>query len=156
MVNASNKVKCPLLWEFWIYNFSRINFRKGICWKHIRNECLFSEDMGEWIRARNKQIVREQLCGSRSDLFVLASDSFPMNPEKKTLIRLLPQLSICLCTEFCFQLISKTFTHIEFSIFLHVIFIQSKIASHSEKLNEILTWLDSFSLLCQQTRAVVY
>ena len=40
---------------------------------------------GEWIVARNKQIEREPLRGSR-DLFVPRYDSFPMNPEKKTLI----------------------------------------------------------------------
>ena len=38
---------------------------------------------GEWIVARNKQIVREPLRGSR-DLFVPRYDLFPMNPEKKT------------------------------------------------------------------------
>ena len=35
--------------------------------------------------ARNKQIAREPLCGSR-DLFVPHYDSFPMNPEEKTLV----------------------------------------------------------------------
>ena len=38
-----------------------------------------------WIVVRNKQIAREPLRGSR-DLFVPRYDSFPMNPEKKTLI----------------------------------------------------------------------
>ena len=37
---------------------------------------------GDWIVARNKQIVREPLRGSR-DLFVPRYNSFPMNPEKK-------------------------------------------------------------------------
>ena len=51
----------------------------------LRNECLFFWVHGEWIVARNKQIGREPLRGSR-DLFVPCYDSFPMNPEKKTLI----------------------------------------------------------------------
>ena len=37
---------------------------------------------GEWIEARNKQIEREPLRGSR-DLFVPRYDSFPKNPEKR-------------------------------------------------------------------------
>ena len=48
----------------------------------IRNECLFFWVHGEWIVARNKQIGREPLRGSR-DLFVPCYDSFPMNTEKK-------------------------------------------------------------------------
>ena len=48
---------------------------------------LFFWVHGEWIVARNKQIEREPLRGSR-DLFVprYRNDSFPMNQEKKTLI----------------------------------------------------------------------
>ena len=41
--------------------------------------------MGVWIVARDKQITREPLRGSR-DLFVRATIHTPMNPEKKTLI----------------------------------------------------------------------
>ena len=37
---------------------------------------------GVWIVARNKQITREPLRGSR-DLFVPRYDSYPMNPEKR-------------------------------------------------------------------------
>ena len=88
VINTSNEVKSPLLWEFWIYNFSPENLRKGSLFGsivNIRNECLFFWVHGEWIVARNKQIVREPLRGSR-DLFVPRYDSFPMNPEKKTLI----------------------------------------------------------------------
>ena len=46
---------------------------------------FFSGFMGNESLARNKQIGREPLRGSR-DLFVPRYDSFPMNPEKKTLI----------------------------------------------------------------------
>ena len=87
VINTSNEVKCPLLWEFWIYNFSRIILESVFVGNivNIRNECLFFWVHGEWIVARNKQITREPLRGSR-DLFVPRYDSFPMNPEKKTLI----------------------------------------------------------------------
>ena len=46
----------------------------------LRNECLFFLVHGEWIVARDKQIV--VLVG----LFVPRYDSFPMNQEKKALI----------------------------------------------------------------------
>ena len=84
VINTSNEVKCPLLWEFWIYNFSRRILVRVFVGSivNIRNECLFVWVHGEWIVARNKQIVREPLRGSH-DLFVPRYDSFPMNPEKR-------------------------------------------------------------------------
>ena len=50
---------------------------------HLRNECLLFWVHGEWIVARDKQIACLEFT---SDLFVPRYDSFPMNPEKKTLI----------------------------------------------------------------------
>ena len=84
VINTSNEVKCSLLWEFLIYNFSRRILESVFVGSivNIRNECLFVWIHGEWIVARNKQIVREPLRGSR-DLFVPRYDSFPMNPEKR-------------------------------------------------------------------------
>ena len=56
-------------------------------WGHncLKNECLFFWAHGEWIVAQDKQTAwtAKQFSG---DLFVLRSHSFPMNPEKKTLI----------------------------------------------------------------------
>ena len=84
VINTSNEAKFSLLWEFWIYNLSwRILERVFVgSIVNIRNECLFFWVHGEWIVARNKQIAREPLRGSR-DLFVPRYDSFPMNPEKR-------------------------------------------------------------------------
>ena len=83
-INTSIEVQCPLLWEFWIYNFSQRILERVYVESivNIRNECLFSGFMGEWIVARNKQIIREPLRGSR-DLFVPRYDSFPHEPRKK-------------------------------------------------------------------------
>ena len=52
---------------------------------HLRNECLFFWVHGEWIVARDKQIAWTAKRFS-ADVFVPRYDSFPMNPEKKTLI----------------------------------------------------------------------
>ena len=83
VINTSNEVKCPLLWEFWIYNFSRRILERVFVVRivNIRNECLFSGSW-EWIVARNKQIDREPLRGSR-DLFVPRYDSFPWTQKKR-------------------------------------------------------------------------
>ena len=60
VIKTSNEFKCPLLWEIWMYNFSRrileMVFVGSIV--NIRNECLFFWVHGEWIVARNKQMVR--------------------------------------------------------------------------------------------------
>ena len=53
-------------------------FAQRFC--HLRNECLFFWVHGEWIVARDKPIA------CLGDLFVLRYDSFPMNPEKQTLV----------------------------------------------------------------------
>ena len=84
VINTSNEVKNPLLWEFWIYNFSLRILERVLGWKHCKYKewVSFFWVHGEWIVARNKQIGREPLRGSR-DLFVPRFDSFPMNPEKK-------------------------------------------------------------------------
>ena len=92
VINTSNEVKCRLLWEFLIYNFSRRILERVFVGSivNIRNECLFVWVHGEWIVARNKQIVREPLRSSRDlfvprydsrfsdDLFVPRYDPFPM------------------------------------------------------------------------------
>ena len=69
-----NEFKCRLLREFWIHNF-RQRLERVIVGSivNMKNECLFSWFMGEWIVARNKQIAREPLL-----------DIFPVNPEKDT------------------------------------------------------------------------
>ena len=87
VINTSNEVKSPLLWEFWIYNFSLRILERVLRWNHCKYKewVSFFWVHGEWIVARNKQIGREPLRGSR-DLFVPCYDSFPMNPGKKTLI----------------------------------------------------------------------
>ena len=43
VIYTSNEVKFPLLWEFWIYNFSRRKLEKFFVGSivNIRNECLF-------------------------------------------------------------------------------------------------------------------
>ena len=64
VINTSNEVKCPLLLEFWIYNFSRRILVRVFVGSivNIRNECLFVWVHGEWIVARNKQIVTRFVC----------------------------------------------------------------------------------------------
>ena len=70
-------------------NFEFITFSRRILERvfvgsivNIRNECIFFWVHGKWIIARNKQIAREPLRGSR-DLFFPRYDSFPHEPRKK-------------------------------------------------------------------------
>ena len=83
LISTSNEVKCPLRWKFWINNFSRSILERVVGnIVNIRNEFLFFWVYGVWIVARNKQITREPLRGSR-DLFVPRYVSYPMNPKKR-------------------------------------------------------------------------
>ena len=72
VINTSNEVKCRFLWGFLIYNFSRRILVRVFVGSivNIRNECLFVWVHGEWIVARNKQIVENrfavhEICLSR-------------------------------------------------------------------------------------------
>ena len=75
VIYTSNEVKCQLLWEFWIYNFSRRILGRvfvGII-KHIRNKCLFSGFMGnESYRGTNKssknRFAVHAICLSRTTI----------------------------------------------------------------------------------------
>ena len=89
VINKSNEIKCPLLWEFWIYNFSRIILER-VCFEsivNIRNECLFFWVHGKWILAWNKQIgwaCNKQIAASRFTPFVCPVLQFiPQEPRKK-------------------------------------------------------------------------
>ena len=57
----------------------------------LRNECLFSLFMGmNQSAGQTNRVNREAVS---DDLFVPCSDSFPMNPEKKTLIPYIDNVS---------------------------------------------------------------
>ena len=87
MIDASNEVKGLLPRVFWIYNFSWIILGRVLIVNCIVKglNAFFSGFMGEWVRAWNKHIVQELLCGS-CDLFVPCSYSFPhkSHPQKDT------------------------------------------------------------------------
>ena len=72
---------------FWSIKFSvSVSMDRNESYQYyLRNECLFFWVHGEWIVARDKQIAWTAKRFS-ADLFVPRYDSFPMNPEKKTLI----------------------------------------------------------------------
>ena len=49
VINTSNEVKSPLLWEFWIYNFSLRILERVLGWKHCKYKewvSFFSGFMG--------------------------------------------------------------------------------------------------------------
>ena len=84
MINTSNEVKCPLLWEFWIYNFSRRILERVLVRNivNIRNECLFFCVHGEWIVAREQ--TNRSRTASRFTRFVCPALPFiPHEPRKK-------------------------------------------------------------------------
>ena len=66
-------------------NCDHLSARVLVLHVHLRNECLFFWVHGEWIKARDKQIAWTAKRFS-DDLFVPRLDSFPINPEKKTFI----------------------------------------------------------------------
>ena len=69
VINTSNEVKCPLLPEFWIYNFSRRILERVFVRRivNITNECLFSGFMGnESERGTNKS--PKAICLSRAPI----------------------------------------------------------------------------------------
>ena len=68
VINTSIEVKCPLLWEFWLYNLPRRILERvfvgGIV--NIRNECLFS--LGSWGMNRSAEQTNRTICLSRATI----------------------------------------------------------------------------------------
>ena len=79
VINTSNEVKCPLLWKFWIYNFSRRNLERIFVGSiiNIRNECHFF-----WIHGEQTNRTRT---ASRFTRFVCPAQRFipPWTPQIK-------------------------------------------------------------------------
>ena len=87
VINTSIEAKCPLLWEFWIYNFSRRILERVFVGSivNIRNECLFS--LGSWGMNRSAEQTNRTRNASRFTRFVCPALRFiPHEPRKKTLI----------------------------------------------------------------------
>ena len=86
VINTSNEVKCRLLWEFWINNFSRRILERVLVGNivNIRNECLF---LGSWGINRSAEQTNHTRTASRFTRFVRSALRFiPHEPRKKTLI----------------------------------------------------------------------
>ena len=84
VINTSNEVKCPLLWEFRIYNFSRRILERVVVGSivNIRNECLFFLD--SWGMNRSAEQTNRSRTASRFTRFVCPALRFiPHEPRKK-------------------------------------------------------------------------
>ena len=84
MINTTNEVKCPLLWIFWIYNFSRRILEKVFVGSivNIRNECLFFLD--SWGMNRSAEQTNRSRTALRFTRFVCPALRFiPHEPRKK-------------------------------------------------------------------------
>ena len=83
-INTSIEVKCPLLWEFWIYNLPRRILERVFIGSivNIRNECLFS--LGLWGMNRCTEQTNRTRTASRFTQFVCPALRFiPHEPRKK-------------------------------------------------------------------------
>ena len=84
VINTSNEVKCPLLWVFWINNFSRRILERVLVGNivNISNECLFF--LGSWGMNRSAEQTNHPRTASRFTRFVCPALRFiPHEPRKK-------------------------------------------------------------------------
>ena len=84
VINTSNEVKSPLLWEFWIYNFSLWILERVLDWKHCKYKEWVSFFLGSWGMNRSagqtNRVNREAVLGR----FVCSALRFiPHEPRKK-------------------------------------------------------------------------
>ena len=85
VINTSNEVKFPLLWEFWIISFSRRILERVLVRNivNIRNECLFF-----WVHGgmnRSAEQTNHSRTASRFTRFVCPALRFipPWTPKKR-------------------------------------------------------------------------
>ena len=87
VINTSNEVKSPLLWEFWIYNFSLRILEKVLGWKHWKYKEWVSFFLGSWGMNRSAEQKNRPRTASGFTRFVCPALRFiPHEPRKKTLI----------------------------------------------------------------------
>ena len=84
VIKTSNEVKSPLLWEFWIYNFSLRILERVLGWKHCKYKewVSFFWVHGEWYRSAEQ--TNRPRTASRFMRFVCPALRFiPHEPRKK-------------------------------------------------------------------------
>ena len=84
VINTSNEVKSPLLWEFWIYNFSLRILERVHGWKHCKYKEWVSFFLGSWGMNRSAEQTNRPRTASRFTRFVCPALRFiPHEPRKK-------------------------------------------------------------------------
>ena len=84
VINTSNEVKSPLLWEFWIYNFSLRILERVLRWKHCKYKEWVSFFLGSWGMNRSAEQTNRPRTASRFTRFVCPVLRFiPHEPRKK-------------------------------------------------------------------------
>ena len=84
VINTSNEVRSPLLWEFWIYNFSLRILERVLGWKHCKYKEWVSFFLGSWGMNRSAEQTNRQRTASRFTRFVCPALRFiPHEPRKK-------------------------------------------------------------------------
>ena len=84
VINTSNEVKSPLLWEFWIYNFSLSILERVLRWRHCKYKEWVSFFLGSWGMNRSAEQTNRPRTASRFTRFVCPALRFiPHEPRKK-------------------------------------------------------------------------
>ena len=84
VINTSNEVKSPLLWEFWIHNFSLRILERVLRWKHCKYKEWVSFFLGSWGMNRSAEQTNRPRTASRFTRFVCPVLRFiPHEPRKK-------------------------------------------------------------------------
>ena len=84
VINTSNEVKSPLLWDFWIYSFSLRILERVLRWKHCKYKEWVSFFLGSWGMNRSAEQTNRPRTASRFTRFVCPVLRFiPHEPRKK-------------------------------------------------------------------------
>ena len=86
VINTSNEVKSPLLWEFWIYNISLRILERVLGWKHCKYKEWVSFFLGSWGMNRSAEQTNRPRTASRFTWFLcpaLRPGFIPHEPRKK-------------------------------------------------------------------------
>ena len=84
VINTSNEVKSPLLWEFWIYNLSLRILERVLGWKHCKYKEWVSFFLGSWGMNRSAEQTNRPRTASLFTRFVCPALRFiPHEPRKK-------------------------------------------------------------------------
>ena len=141
VINTSNEVKSPLLWEFWIYNYSLWILERVLGWKHCKYKEWVSLFLGSWGMNRSAEQTNRPRTALRFTRFVCPALRFiPHEPRKKDTHSLIVKKYVLLSDFFNFTKIRQQIMILGMFEVMHGFILLNQCGTERPDFSEIWQW----------------